>query len=133
MTAEPLPAAAAGGPAADDKPGSPREMFLLKLLEVLHRGFTEAREAGYRLGDERLIDLADTFEILPTLVGRPGEEREAYITRLLDEYRDRGGRDFAAVLRQSDREFLRSYYPPPRSDVEPSVDAPAAPPAARAA
>ena len=116
-----------GGPAAGDEPGPPREMFLLKLLEVLHRGFTEAREAGHRLGDERLIDLADTMEILPTLVGRPGEEQPDFILQLLEEYRDRGGRDYAAVLAAGDREFLQNFYPPVR------VPLPDAPPAARAA
>ncbi len=111
-------------------------MFLLKLLEVLHRGFTEAREAGFRLGDERLIDLADTFEILPTLVGRPGEEQEAFILQLLEDYRDRGGRDYAAVLRESDRDFLRSFYPPVQAGpgaLDPVAAESPAPPAARAA
>ena len=83
------------------------------MLEVLHRGLVDARLMGYRLGDGPLIALTDTLEILPTLIGRPGEEREAFIRDILRDHHARhGGRDYLAILDEPDEAFLARYQPP---------------------
>ena len=89
------------------------DILLLKLLRVLHEGFVDLRELGYRRGDEELVALADTFEILPTLIGRPGEEQTATIRRILTDHHARhGGRNYLRTLDQPDEEFLEGYHPP---------------------
>ena len=111
---------------------SHREAFLLKMLDILHHGLVDARMMAYRVGDQPLIDLTDLLEVLPTLIGRPGEEQERFIQAILDDYRKtHGGRNYAAMLSRPDAEFMNEYVPP--APVDPRVFEDPAPPAARAA
>ncbi len=84
----------------------------LRLLHVLHEAFVEARAIGYATGDARLIDLGDTFEIIPTLMARPEAGNLDLIRDLLRRHRAKhGGRDFAAVLDMNEERFRALYGP----------------------
>ncbi len=99
-----------------------RDPLFLRLLQMLHEGFVEARRIGYATGDERLTDLGDTFEIIPELMLRWDDESGELIRQILRRYHAKhGGRDYGLLLDMADDEF-RKRYPGPWEPSSETID-----------
>jgi hypothetical protein len=58
----------------------------VRLLRILHRAFVQARNLALRRDCPQLYDLADTFELLPELMGRWDDTTLGQIRAILAEY-----------------------------------------------
>jgi hypothetical protein len=60
-----------------------------RLLFILHRGLTEARNLGYAGRSEQVAELADALELLPGLLLRWDGESMSLLRHLLKTYEDK--------------------------------------------
>jgi hypothetical protein len=70
-------------------------------LRVLHRAFVEARNLALKGDCQHLYDLADTFELLPELMGNWNESTHARIRSILAEYQSnhpQSGYEYVSLL-----------------------------------
>ena len=56
------------------------------LLRILHRAFVQARNLALRGDGQQLYELADTFELIPELMGDWDETTLGRIRSILAEY-----------------------------------------------
>jgi len=80
-----------------------------RLLFILHRGLTEARNLALAQGNEQIADLADALEILPRYVQGCNEEDVELIRFVLKTYQDKypgSNYDYLA--------YFEKYDPPQR-------------------
>jgi hypothetical protein len=83
-----------------------------RLLLILHRAFVQARNLALAGEREVLIDLTDTFEVLPELIARDGEAALPRVRAILSEYQTRhphSGYDYLAMLEMTDAEFTHLH------------------------
>ena len=83
-----------------------------KLHYLLHRALVDARNLALAKHHEKIADLADTFEILPSLMEQWEEGHLRLIRSLLQRYQSKyEGRvfDYLSILDMSDREFDEVY------------------------
>lgn len=72
-----------------------------RLLFILHRGLTEARNLALAKGDEQIADLADALELLPSLMDRWEEQHFDLVRSVLKTYQDKypgGAYDYLGTL-----------------------------------
>jgi hypothetical protein len=80
-----------------------------RLLFILHRGLTEARNLGLGAGQEQIADLADALEILPGTIDHWDDQRLETIRFVLRNYAEKypsSTYDYSA--------YLEKYEPPER-------------------
>ena len=80
-----------------------------RLLFILHRGLTEARNLSLGAGQEQIADLADALEILPGIIEHWEDDRLESIRFVLRNYEDKypnSSYDYSA--------YLEKYEPPER-------------------
>jgi hypothetical protein len=86
--------------------------LLKKLHLILHRGFVEARELARRRACEQLHDLADTFEILPTLIDVWEEAHFGRVRGMLRQYQENfpeTAYDYLSVLDMAEASFSEVF------------------------
>jgi hypothetical protein len=86
--------------------------LLKKLHFILHRGFVEARDLARKRACEQLQHLADTFEILPTLIDAWEESHLGRIRGILRQYQEKypeTAYDYLAILDLSDTTFAEVF------------------------
>ena len=72
-----------------------------RLLYILHRGWTQARNLALAGDQQQLADLADTLEILPGLIDRWQDDDLALVRSILQAYQEKypgQGYDYLAQL-----------------------------------
>lgn len=85
-----------------------RAALQARLLNLLHRGFVQARNLALQGECQRLYDLADTFEILPELMAHWDDGTLDRIRAILTEYEARhpdSGYEYAALLEEDNPAF----------------------------
>lgn len=83
-----------------------------RILLILHRAFVQARNLALAGERDWLVDLTDTFEVLPEMIAREGESALPRVRAILAEYQARyphGGYDYLAMLEMNDAEFTHLY------------------------
>jgi hypothetical protein len=83
-----------------------------KLHYILHRSLVDARNLALAKDHQQIHDLADTFEILPSLMEQWEDGHLDLVRSILQRYQSKyQGRafDYLAVLDMSDREFEEVY------------------------
>jgi hypothetical protein len=83
-----------------------------KLHYILHRALVDARALALAKDHQRIYDLADTFETLPSLMEQWEDGHLDLIRRILDDYQSKyPGQvfDYVSILDMSDREFDEVY------------------------
>jgi hypothetical protein len=76
-----------------------------RLLYILHRGLVQTRNLALSHGDKQIADLADTLELLPSLMDRWEDEHLPLIRSILETYQKEfpgGGYDYLQYLEQCD-------------------------------
>jgi hypothetical protein len=79
-----------------------------RLLHILHRAFIQARNLALRGDSQQLYQLADTFEILPELMGHWDETSLERIRSILAEYQSghpQSGYEYLSLLDGDDTAF----------------------------
>jgi hypothetical protein len=79
-----------------------------KLHLILHRAFVEARNLALSERRQQLFDLADTFEILPSLMDHWEEGRLDQVKGILESYQGRYKEmayDYLSILNMADAAF----------------------------
>lgn len=92
--------------------GSDREILFKKLYYLLHRSLVDARNLSLAREWERLADLSDTFEIIPSLMARWDDQHLDLIRTILAAYQDRHpgvAPDYVAILEMDDADFAQVY------------------------
>ncbi len=83
-----------------------------RLHYILHRSLVDARNLALAKEHEKIYDLADTFEILPSLMEQWEEGHFDLVRSILQGYQAKyqgGVFDYVAILDMSDREFEEVY------------------------
>ena len=86
--------------------------LLQRLLLILQRGFVEARNLALGEACHQLRDLADTFEILPTLMDDWEHAHLERIRRILRDYQEKypgTAYDYLSILDMSDASFSEVF------------------------
>ena len=76
-----------------------------RLLYILHRGLTQARNLALAGEQKQLADLTDTLEILPGLIDRWQDDDLALVRSVFQTYQNkyrRQGYDYLAHLESSE-------------------------------
>lgn len=84
-----------------------------RLLRVLHRAFVQARNLAQKCDDRELYDLADTFELLPELMGRWDGTTLERIRGILAEYHSghpQAGYEYLSLLDGDDGAFQANGF-----------------------
>ena len=82
--------------------------LLKKLCAILQRSFVEGRTLAQAGGCQQLYDLADTFEVIPSLLESWEDEHLPYLRDLLAHYQakyPRSASDYLAILDMADADF----------------------------
>jgi hypothetical protein len=83
-----------------------------KLHYILHRSLVDARNLALAKEHQQIHDLADTFEILPSLMEQWEDGHLDLIRSILQSYQSKyAGRafDYLAILDMSDRDLEEVY------------------------
>jgi hypothetical protein len=83
-----------------------------KLHYILHRSLVDARNLALTKDHQRLYDLADTFEILPSLMEQWEAGHLELIRSILERYQSKypgQSFDYLAVLDMAGEEFEEVY------------------------
>src|SRR5262245_4821353 len=83
-----------------------------KVLLILHRAFVQARNLALAGERESLIELTDTFEVVPDLIARQGAGALEQVGAILAEYQARhpqGGYDYVSILGMDEGTFAAIY------------------------
>jgi hypothetical protein len=83
-----------------------------KLHYILHRALVDTRNLALAKDHERIYDLADTFEILPSLIEQWEDAYMELIRRTLAAYQSKyEGQvfNYLSILNMSDRDFEEIY------------------------
>jgi hypothetical protein len=86
--------------------------MLRKLHVILHRSLVESRSLALAQNCQQLYDLADTFEILPSLMARWDAKHLETIRGALQNYQARykeAAYDYLCILDMDDREFRQVF------------------------
>jgi hypothetical protein len=84
-----------------------------RLLRILHRAFVQARNLAMKGDCQQLYDLADTFELLPELMGRWDETTLGRIRSILAEYESghpQSGYEYLSLLDGDDTAFQANGF-----------------------
>jgi hypothetical protein len=79
-----------------------------KLYVILQRSFIEARKLALAGARPQVYDLADTFEVLPTLLDNRQESDLDYVRRALAHYQAKYAEtasDYLSILDMADGDF----------------------------
>ncbi len=83
-----------------------------KLHYILHRAWVDARNCALAGDHPRIFDLADTFEILPTLMEQWQEGHFDLVRSILLRYQSKYpglSFDYVSILDMSDEQFEEVY------------------------
>jgi hypothetical protein len=75
---------------------------------ILQRSFLELRKLALARAFQQLYDLADTFEVLPTMLENWQESNLDYVRGALADYQAKYGAtasDYVSILEMSDADF----------------------------
>jgi hypothetical protein len=103
----------ASGPGSADVTASPVELtddLRRRILFILHRGFTEARNLAYAGRAEQIADLADALEIIPGMLLKWDAGQWDMLRFVLKTYEDKyptGRYDYTPYL---DRYPVHDWY-----------------------
>jgi hypothetical protein len=89
-------------------------LLLSKLHLLLHRAFVEARGLALQRNHQQLFDLADAFELIPSLMGRWEEGHLETIRNVLTGYQAKypgSAFDYLALLSMDAEAFQEVYSP----------------------
>jgi hypothetical protein len=89
-----------------------RDVLFKKLCQVLHQSLVEARNCALTQNHQQLFDLADTFEILPTLMADWEGAHLELIRSILTDYQAKypeTSSDYLSILDMGDKSFLEVY------------------------
>jgi len=87
---------------------SNQQVVLHKLLLILHRAFVESRNLALSQNCQELYELADTFEIVPSLMARWDSSTVEQIRGILEHYQSRrpaSGYDYLSILDMTEEAF----------------------------
>jgi hypothetical protein len=87
-------------------------VFQKKLHYLLHRSLVDARNLALAKDHQRIFDLADTFEILPSLLEQWEDGHLDRVRSILQRYQAKyqgQGFDYLSILDMSDEEFEGTY------------------------
>jgi hypothetical protein len=79
-----------------------------KLHVILQRGFVESRKLALTQACQQLYDLADTFEVLPTLLENWQKSHLDYVRDALAHYQGKyaaTASDYLSILEMTDADF----------------------------
>jgi hypothetical protein len=83
-----------------------------KLHYILHRSLVDARNLALAKDHQKIYDLADTFEIVPSLMEQWEEGHLELLRAILRRYQDKypgQAFDYLSILDMSDSEFEEVY------------------------
>ena len=79
-----------------------------KLYVILQRSYVESRKLALARACQQLYDLADTFEVLPTLLDNWQESHLDYVRGALAHYQEKyaaTASDYVSILDMTDADF----------------------------
>jgi hypothetical protein len=82
--------------------------LLRKLYVILQRSFVESRKLALEQACQQLYDLADTFEVLPTLLENWQASHLDYVREILAHYQGKyaaTASDYVSILDMEDAEL----------------------------
>jgi hypothetical protein len=85
-----------------------------KLYVILQRSYVESRNLALARAFQQLYDLADTFEVLPTILDNWQESHLDYVRGILADYQAKyaaTASDYVSILDMSDAEFDAVFAP----------------------
>lgn len=93
---------------------NPDDLLHKKMLYVLHWAFVNIRNQALAEGNEKLAALADTFEIIPTLLANWDDQHLDLIRQILGDFQRKNADnaptyDFLSVLEMDDAKFREIY------------------------
>ena len=89
-----------------------RDVLFQKLHVILHRSLVESRNLALGRNCEQLVDLADTFEIVPEMLTRWKDEDLDVVRKILANYQTKypgAAYDYLSILDMEDTEFQSVY------------------------
>jgi len=87
-------------------------LSLEKLHVIMHRGFVEARNLALAQRCQQLVDLTDTFEILPLLMNSRQGDSIDEIRSVLSNYQSKytgSSYDYLSILDKDEDTFRKLY------------------------
>jgi hypothetical protein len=87
---------------------STKPITIKKLHLILHRAFVEARNLALAQNIQQSFDLADTFEVLPSLLDKWDDQQIEYVRSILGNYQSKYGDrayDYLSLLDMEENTF----------------------------